>query len=737
MADVMTICPYCGTGCSMSLSVTDNKIIDINGDPTHPVSEGELCLKGMYGFKHVADPGRLTTPLMRRGDSFVAVDWDTALDAIADQLGVIKKESGPDAFAVFSSARATNEENYVAQKFARAVLGTNSVDHCARLCHAPTTVGLTMTLGDGAMTNSIPELGDVSDLIFIIGSNTAECHPLIAKHVLKAKARGAKLIVADPRMTDMANKADLWLRIPLGHDIPLINAMLHVIIKEGLQNTDFIRDHSNGFDDLARAVEDYSPERVSQMTGVPATDIAAAGRAFATAKAAATLYAMGVTQFSCGTGNVVSIANLAVVTGQIGRPGAGVCPLRGQSNVQGACDLGALPNVYPGGRPITSEPDRLRFEEAWGVALSPKVGVKITEIPAAILAGKVRAIIVDGENPMMSDPNTQHFAHALEKLDLLVVIDLFMTETARRAHIVLPAGGWGEKDGTFTNTERRVQRVRPAVLAPGEAKADWWIFKALAERMGYQGMAYDRPKDIWDEVRRMAPTAYAGMTYERLETTHGLCSPCPAEDHPGTPVLHAGGLFHTPSGKAALKPVLFHPISVPEEERKAFDAPIIGHIAERPDNEYPFMLTTGRRVYHYHTGTMTRRAPLLEQIGPEELIEINPADANALFVRDRQYIKINTRRGSVIAKAWVTERVPPGVVFSTFHFWEASSNEETNADNLDPLSGIPEYKVSAAQVTKSSAADAQASVAAKREYYRQDVETAAIVEMRAHAAASA
>jgi formate dehydrogenase major subunit len=731
MSDVMTICPYCGTGCSMRLSVTDNKIDEIHPDPTHPVSEGELCLKGLYGFKHVADPGRLRTPLMKRGDGFVAVSWDTALDAIAEKIGVIKGESGPDAFAVFSSARATNEENYVAQKFARAVLGTNTVDHCARLCHAPTTVGLSMTLGDGAMTNSIPELGDVSDVIFIIGSNTAECHPLIAKHVLKAKSRGAKLIVADPRMTDMANKADLWLRIPLGHDIPLINAMLHVIIKEGLHNADFIRDHADGFDSVARAVEDYTPERVAQMTGVPAADIAAAGRLYAKAKAAATLYAMGVTQFSCGTGNVVSIATLAVVTGQIGRPGAGVCPLRGQSNVQGACDLGALPNVYPGGRPVTSEPDRLRFEAAWGVPLSPKVGLKITEIPDAIFAGRVRAIIVDGENPMMSDPNTQHFAHALEKLDLLVVIDLFMTETARRAHIVLPAAGWGEKDGTFTNTERRTQRVRPAVVPPGEAKADWWILKALAERLGYHGMAYDRPQDIWDEVRRMAPAAYAGMTYERLEALPGLCSPCPSEDHPGTPVLHAGGLFHTPSGRAQLKPVLFHPISVPEEERKAFDAPIIGHIAERPDNQYPFMLTTGRRVYHYHTGTMTRRAPLLEQIGPEELIELNPADAKGLMVRDGGYIRINTRRGSVIAKAWVTERVPPGVVFSTFHFWEASANEETNADNLDPLSGIPEYKVSAAQVTKSSVAEAQASVAAKRQYYRQDVEVAVIAQMNA------
>jgi formate dehydrogenase alpha subunit len=732
MTDVKTVCPYCGTGCSMRLSVQDNRIVEIDGDPTSPVNEGDLCLKGLYGFKHVASPARLVTPLMKQDGKFVSVTWDAALDAIAKKVAAIKKESGPDALAVFASARATNEENFIAQKFARAVLGTNNVDHCARLCHAPTATGLGITLGAGAMSISIPELGDVSDLIFIIGSNTAECHPLIAKHVLKAKERGARLIVADPRMTEMANKAHLWLRVPLGHDIPLLNAMMHVIIKENLHKADFIREHANGFEALTQAVDDYSPERVARMTGIPAADIIAAGRAYATAKAAATLYAMGVTQFSCGTGNVASVANLAVITGQIGRPGAGVCPLRGQSNVQGAGDMGALPNVFPGGAPVTSGPARARFEEAWKVQLPPHAGLQITEVPNAIDAGKVRAIIIDGENPMMSDPNTEHFANALEKLDLLVVADLFMSETARRAHIVLPAAGWGEKDGTFTNTERRVQRLRAAVTAPGEAKPDWWMFKALADRLGYSGMTYQRPEDIWDEIRRLAPEHYAGMSYERLDKLPGLWWPCPSEDHPGTPVLHVGGVFETPSGKAELKPVLFHPVSVPEEERKAFESPIIGHIAERPDTDYPFMLTTGRRVHHYHTGTMTRRAPVLEQIAPEELIELNPQDAKTLNVADGDYIKVSTRRGAVVAKAWLTERVPPGVVFSTFHYWEAATNEETSAENLDPYCGIPEYKISAAQVTKSSVADAQASVMAKRQYYREDVELAAIAEMHAH-----
>ena len=488
---------------------------------------------------------------------------------------------------MLSTARSTNEENYITQKFARAALGTNNIDHCARLCHAPTTSGLTMTLGTGAMTNTIPELSQHSDVIFICGSNTAECHPLIARHVIKAQARGAKLIVADPRENEMAKHADLFLRVPLGHDIPLLNAMMHVIIKEGLHKADFLRDHTNGFDDVARAVEDYSPESVAQMTDIPADDIVKAARWYAKAEAAAVLYAMGVTQFTCGTGNVVSVANLALITGQIGRPGAGVCPLRGQSNVQGAGDLGAVPNTFPGGYPVSDAEARARFETAWKAPLSDRPGVRASELAHAILEGKVRALITDGENPMMTDPNTGHFAHALDTIDLLVVTDLFMTETARRAHLVLPASGWGEKDGTFTNTERRIQRLRAAVKPPGESKAAWWIFKNLSERLGYHGMEYGSPEDVWNEVREVVPEHYAGISYRRLDTEPGLCWPCPSEDHPGTPILHVGGHFHTPSGKAELKPVLFHPVSVPESQRKAFEAPIIGHIAERPDEDLP------------------------------------------------------------------------------------------------------------------------------------------------------
>ncbi len=729
MTDVMSVCPYCGTGCSMKLVTKNNQIVEIDADPDHPVNEGELCLKGLYGFKHVSSSAWLTTPMLRRNDQFVPVTWNAALDFLSKKLTDIRRESGPDAIAVLSTARSTNEENYITQKFARAALGTNNIDHCARLCHAPTTSGLTMTFGTGAMTNTIPELSQHSDVIFICGSNTAECHPLIARHVIKAQARGAKLIVADPRENEMAKHADLFLRVPLGHDIPLLNAMMHVIIREGLHKAEFLREHTNGFDDVARAVEDYSPESVAQMTGIPADDIVKAARWYANAGAAAVLYAMGVTQFTCGTGNVVSVANLALITGQIGRPGAGVCPLRGQSNVQGAGDLGAVPNTFPGGYPVSDAEARARFEKAWNAPLSDRPGVRASELAHAILDGKVRALITDGENPMMTDPNTGHFAHALDKIDLLVVTDLFMTETARRAHLVLPASGWGEKDGTFTNTERRIQRLRAAVKPPGEAKAAWWIFKNLSERLGYHGMEYGSPEDVWNEVREVVPEHYAGISYRRLDTEPGLCWPCPSEDHPGTPILHVGGHFHTPTGKAELKPVLFHPVSVPESQRKAFEAPIIGHIAERPDEDYPFMLTTGRIVAHYHTGTMTRRSPVLEQIAPEPLYEFNPDDAKALGVRDGEYIKVTTRRGSAIAKAWVTERVPPKVVFGSFHYWEAANNELTNAENLDPYCAIPEFKISAARVSKSTPGEAQASVEEKRKFYRQEVELAAIRAM--------
>lgn len=707
MTTVKTVCPYCGTGCNMYVHTGSAHIAKVMPDLEHPVSQGELCLKGYYGFNHVADRRRLTTPLRRQGNDFIPISWDSALDEVAGKFSAVRRDHGPDAFALFASARCTNEDNYVAQKFARAVMGTNNVDHCARLCHSSTVSGLAQAFGSGAMTNSIPEIGEVSDLIFIIGSNTAEQHPLIARHVIRAQQRGAKLVVADPRQTEMAEKADLWIRVPPGHNIPLVNGMLHVVIKEGLHDKEFIDAHSVGFDDVVHAVESFSPEAVERMSGIPAGQIVHAARMYAGARASVILFAMGITQFSHGVGNVASLANLAVVTGQIGRPGAGVCPLRGQGNVQGACDLGALPNVYPAYQSVTDPALRAHYESAWGVTLPAKVGLKITEVPAAIDRGEVRTLMIFGENPLMSDPDLGALRKEIQKLDFLVVMDLFMTETARFANIVLPAACWAEKDGTYTNTERRVQRGRAVVPAPGEARLDWAVFSALAARMGYAGMNYGGAQEIWDEVRRVVPKTFGGISYARLDKLPGLSWPCPSEDHPGTPILHKDGHFTMASGKAQLTPVLFDPNVLPDAKTKGFTHAITAHVVEHADTAYPFILTTGRRVYNYHTGTMTRKSPLLEQLAPEERIELNPADAKELGVADGDFIKLSTRRGKSIARAWVTERVAPKNVFSTFHYWEANCNELTNAQSLDPICGIPEYKVSAAKVEKSSAAEAK------------------------------
>lgn len=576
-----------------------------------------------------------------------------------------------------------------------------------------------MTLGSGAMTNSIPELSAHSDVIFIIGSNTAECHPLIARHVLKAKERGAKLIVADPRMTEMANKADIWLRVPAGYNIPLINGMINVIIKEGLAKTDFIREHTVGFDELAKAVEEYTPDYVEQLTGIPQKDLVEAARIYGRAQAAAILYCMGITQFIHGTGNVVSVSNLAVITGNLGRPGTGVCALRGQNNVQGACDMGGLPNVLPGYLDVTKEDNRARFEKVWGVKLPSTSGLKLTEVPDAILQDRVRALYVFGENPVMSDPDSDHLRHAFEHLDLLVVQDIFLTETARLADVVLPAACWGEKDGTFNNTERRVQRVRKAVDPPGEAQSDWWIFGMLAQKMGYTGMNYRHPQEIWDELRKLVPEKFGGISYARLEKERGIIWPCPSEDHPGTPILYRGGKFLTASGKANLHPVLFnlgkHDSKQPNNVKGAAKV-ILGSIAELSDQEYPFTLTTGRRVYHYHTSTMTRKSWAINQVAPEEMIEINPCDAKKLSINDGEYIKVSTRRGSVVARAWVTERVPENTVFMTFHYWEACSNELTNTAT-DNIAGTPELKVAAAKVEKISPTEAQGIRQEKKEKY--------------------
>ena len=526
------------------------------------------------------------------------------------------------------------------------------------------------------MTNSIEEI-ESANVILVIGSNTTEQHPIISHRIKRAvKLKGAKLIIADPRAITLTRFADIWLRQRAGTDVALINGLVNVIINEELWDKEFVIQRTEGFEELKAGIQKYTPEYVEQVTGVPAIDVREAARLYAQAERASIIYAMGITQHATGTDKVFSLANLAMLTGNIGKEGTGVNPLRGQNNVQGACDMGALPNVFPGYQRLDVASVREKFEKEWGSKLPDKAGLSVVEMLQAAKEGKVRGMYIMGENPALSDPDTTHVIEALEALDFLVVQDIFLSETAKLADVVLPAVSFAEKDGTFTNTERRVQRIRKAIEPIGQAKPDWLIITELATRMGYP-MAYESPKQIMEEIARLTPS-YGGMSYDRLEGG-GLQWPCPTQDHPGTRFLHEGKFTR---GLGKFTPVEYIPP------------------AELPDKDYPLVLTTGRVLYHFHTGTMTRRVKGLNEIYPEGLVEINPDDAEKLQVLDGSVVKVTSRRGSVTTKASITERVPAGTVFMTFHFREAAANVLTNPA-LDPVAKIPELKVCAVKVEKA------------------------------------
>jgi formate dehydrogenase major subunit len=529
------------------------------------------------------------------------------------------------------------------------------------------------------MTNSIGELGKDATAIFLIGTNTTENHPIIG-YKIKSNVRknGAKLIVADPRRIDLAEMADVYMQFKPGTDVALLNGMMNVILNEGLADKEFIETRTEGFDALVKVVEKYTPEYVSRITGVPAEDIIKAAKIYGEAEAGSICYAMGLTQHSTGTDNVKSVCNLAMLTGNLGRPGTGVNPLRGQNNVQGACDMGALPVVYTAYQAVTNEAVQEKFEKAWGVKLSGQNGLTVTATINKAHHGEIKGLIVIGENPMMSDPDLNHVEEALDNLEFLMVQDIFLTETAQKADVVLPGVTFAEKDGTFTNTERRVQRVRKAIEPLKNTMPDWKILCELSSRLGYP-MNYESPEEIFEEIRSLTPS-YAGISYERIDKT-GIHWPCPNEDHPGTPILHTAQ-FSRGLG-------LFHPIEYKEA-------------AELPDEEYPLILTTGRSLYHYHTGTMTRKASALHAHQPSNEVQINPLLAARLKIADGELVKITTRRGSITLKARLTNTIDEGVIFTYFHFSEAAANVLTNADpaSLDPVAGIPEYKVAAARLEK-------------------------------------
>ncbi len=673
-----TTCPYCGVGCQLDLNVSRNNgsIVRVTSEPGVVPNDGNTCIKGRFGMDFVTKGDRLTTPLIRENGSFRSASWDEALDLVAARLIEIKKQSGPDALACLSSAKTTNEDNYVMQKFARAVLGTNNVDHCARLCHASTVAGLARAFGSGAMTNSIEELRR-TPLIFVIGSNTTECHPVIGILIRQAVRSGAtKLVVADPRRISLASIADIYLPHRSGTDVALLNGLMNVILEEGLENKEFIAARTEDLEALREVVKEYPPDRAATITGVPAEDIRRAARLYASAPSAAIVYSMGITQHTTGTDNVLSVANLAMLTGNVGKECAGVNPLRGQNNVQGACDMGALPNLYSGYQRVDDPVIRAKFEKAWNAQLSDKPGLTVVEILNAAVERKIRGVYIMGENPMLSDPDMHHVQAALESLDFLVVQDIFLSETAELADVVLPAYSFAEKNGTFTNTERRVQRIRAAVAPPGQARDDWRIICDVAGRMG-SPMDFTDAADVLKEIAALTPI-YGGITFERIESV-GLQWPCPNPDHPGTKYLHKDGFTR---GKGKFHAVHFIP---PEE---------------MPDAEYPFVLTTGRILEHFHTGTMTRRCEVLDDRVPHGTLELNAQDAGALGVRQGDCVSVRSRRGRIEVPVRVTENIIRGTVFLAFHFKEHPANALTIAA-LDPVARIPEFKVCAVRIEAS------------------------------------
>ncbi len=524
------------------------------------------------------------------------------------------------------------------------------------------------------MTNSIPEIEN-ADCIFIIGSNTSVAHPLIAYRIFRAKAKGAKIIVADPRKIQVTMIADIHVRQRLGSDVALLNGMMNVIISKNLHDKVFIDERTEGFDKLQETLKNYPPERVSEITGISVEDIEKMAVTYATSEKSTILYAMGITQHSHGVDNVKSLANLSMLTGKIGKESCGVNPLRGQNNVQGACDMGGLPNVYPAYQAVIDENNRKKFEDVWNAQLSPRVGLTIMDMMHALEDGSVKGMMILGENPLGSDPDSRHVKHALQQAEFLAVIDIFLTDTAKIADVVFPAASFAEKDGTFSNTERNVLRIRKAIEPPGEARADWQIICDISTRFGLP-MSYESPAEIFEEITQVTPS-YAGLSYERLESG-GIPWPCPSKDHPGTPILHKDRFTR---GKG-----LFHALEYRPPEELA-------------DDEFPMLLTTGRFFPHYHTGTMTRNSPTLDKEMPEGHVEIHPYDATDIGIKSGEDIRIISRRGEVITKATVTDVVEPGTIFMSFHFMEANANELTNPA-LDPICKIPEYKVCAVRVEK-------------------------------------
>ncbi|MFW2440628.1 MAG: formate dehydrogenase subunit alpha [Arenicellales bacterium] len=688
---VDSVCPYCGVGCLLTYNVKDNKILHVEGR-NGPANEGRLCVKGRYGFDYIHNPERLTVPLIRRDDVpktdeldfdpsrpleiFREATWDEALDFAAAGLKKIIEKDGKYALAGLGSAKGSCEEAYIFQKLIRTGFGTNNVDHCTRLCHASSVVALLEGIGSGAVSNPMADVMK-ADVIIIIGANPTVNHPVGATWMKNAIKNGTQLILMDPRGSELKRHATQHVQFKPSSDVALLNAMMHVIVTEGLADQDYIDQYTEDYDKLSTHLEAYSPEEMSSICGVSAEQIRDVARLYATADNSMILWGMGISQHVHGTDNARCLISLCMITGQIGRDGTGLHPLRGQNNVQGASDVGLIPMVFPDYQPVTVPENQERFRKLWNMeALDEKPGLTTVEMMNEAYDGVIKGMYVEGENPAMSDPDVLHARAAMAKLEHFVVQDLFLTETAFFADVVLPASAAPEKTGTFINSDRMVQMGRQAITPPGDARQDWWIIQEIAKRLGLD-WNYQGPKDIFNEMRQ-AMDSIAGITWERLEQ-ESVTYPCEKEGDPGEPVIFHDG-YPTASGRARLVPADIVP---PDEQ---------------PDDDYPFILITGRQLEHWHTGSMTRRATVLDALEPEPWASINMRDALKLGLEDGSIMKLETRRGHIQTKVKLSENSPTGTVFMPFCYYEAAANVLTNAA-LDPAAKIAEVKYCAVQLS--------------------------------------
>ncbi len=693
---VESVCPYCGVGCQLTYHIKDNAIVRVEGRDG-PSNHGRLCVKGRFGFDYVAHPQRLTKPLIRKpgvaktaeftidptrwSEVFREATWEEALDLAANGLKKIRDGKGPSALAGFGSAKGSNEEAYLFQKLVRTGFGTNNVDHCTRLCHASSVAALLEGIGSGAVSNQVSDVAE-SELIFLIGANPTSNHPVAATWIKNAVQRGAKLVLADPRRNDLARHAWKFLQFTADMDVALLNAMIHTILDEGLVDQEFVRQRTSGFEALKENAKDFSPEKMAPLCGIPAQTIREVARAYATSKASIILWGMGISQHVHGTDNARCLIALTLMTGQIGRPGTGLHPLRGQNNVQGASDAGLIPMMYPDYQRVDNPEAIARFEKFWGRTLDHKAGLTVVEIMDAACEDKIKGMYIMGENPAMSDPNAHHAREGLARLDMLVVQDIFLTETAYLADVVLPASAWPEKTGTVTNTDRMVQMGRRALDMPGEARQDLGVIQDLANRLGC-GWKYSGAESgvamVYEEMRQ-AMNSIGGISWERLEAQSSVTYPCRTEDDPGQPVVFTEN-FPTKDGRGKFVPADIIPAN------------------ERPDAEYPFILITGRQLEHWHTGSMTRRASVLDAIEPQAVVSLHPLDLDALGAGGGDVITVASRRGEIALAARADDGIPRGSVFIPFTFYEAAANVLTNAA-LDPFGKIAEVKYCAVKVKK-------------------------------------